>query len=99
MRKKIDTTVDHANKLSILIEETLAAFGIKGRICEVNDEDDAYRCCLEIVMGTRVDDILALDKDLSLALATIKPVKIIAPVSGRSIIEIIVPKTTKTPGE
>jgi len=83
-----DITVKNAE----IIEKTLDSFGIKARVAEVLDEGDEWHFSLEIVMGTRIDDILALDKDLSLALATLKPVRIIAPEPGRSFIGIIVSK-------
>ncbi len=89
--------IDYHTDQSEIIEKTLDAFGIRARVSEINDEGDMYRYGLEIVMGTRIDDILALDKDLSLALATVKPVKIIGQEPGRSLITIIVPKTKNSP--
>lgn len=92
-----ENSIDYQTAQSEIIEKTLDAFGFKTRVCEINDEGDDYRYSLEIVMGTRIDDILALDKDLSLALATIKPVKIIGQEPGRSVIGILVPKSKASP--
>jgi len=90
-------SIDYHTAQSEMIEKTLKAFDIRARVCEINDEGDSYRYSLEIVMGTRIDDILQLDKDLSLALATVKPVKIIGQEPGRSTVGIIVPKTKNSP--
>ncbi|OGK33131.1 hypothetical protein A3E10_01000 [Candidatus Roizmanbacteria bacterium RIFCSPHIGHO2_12_FULL_37_23] len=90
--KKDSRDKKEIERSATIIEKTLDAFGIKTRVSEVNIEDDNVRYSLEIVIGTRIDDIFSLDKDLSLALATLKPVKIIAPEPGRSMISIIVPK-------
>ncbi len=86
----------HTSQVDI-IESTFDSFGIRSRVSEINDETDSYHYFLEIVMGTHIDDILPLDKDLSLALASVKPVKIIAPVKGRSMVCIIVPKVEGVP--
>lgn len=79
----------HSNYIranALLIEQTLESFGITVRVAEINNRKNDIEFCLDIALGTRISDILALEKDLSLVLA--KQVEIEAPIPGRSLIAI-----------
>lgn len=78
---------------AMLIEKTLEAFGFQTRIAEVNECKDYIQFCLEIAVGTSLDDLLKHDKDLALALASpTGKVEFQAPIPGRSLVGINVPK-------
>lgn len=84
--------MDFVLRTAALIEQVLDSFGITTRVGEVNNRPNDIEFALEIALGTRISDILALDKDLALGLA-IPPdkLKIIAPIPGRSLIGIYLP--------
>lgn len=76
-----------------LIEQTLVAFGFMTRITEVNEFKNYIQFCLEIAVGTNLDDILKHDKDIALMLASpTGKVEIVAPIPGTSLIGINLPK-------
>lgn len=92
MSKYINRTKE-INGNALVIEQTLEAFGFTTRIKEVYELDDHIQFCLEIAVGTNLDNILKLDKDLALALASpTGKVEIIAPIPGTSLIGINLPK-------
>lgn len=75
-----------------IIEQTLESFGITSRVAEINTKPEKIEYCLEIALGTPIDDIVKHHKDLGMALATITgDVEIEAPIPGRSLIGIRVP--------
>lgn len=76
-----------------MIEKTLDSFGIQTRVAEVADNKDTIHYSLEIAMGTKLDDVIALNKDLAIALAAPEgKVEILAPEPGRSLVGVIVKK-------
>ncbi|MBC7263860.1 MAG: DNA translocase FtsK 4TM domain-containing protein [Chloroflexi bacterium] len=88
-----------------VIEETLASFGVPAKVVEVNQGPTVTQFGVEPgfverrdrqgkiqKVKVKVNRISALSKDLSLALAA-APIRIEAPVPGRSIIGIEVPNT------
>lgn len=80
----------HAN----VIEKTLESYGIRVRVAEIGylpKESIEYR--LEITQGTKITDIVKRKKELALALASSTgTIEIQAPIPGRSLIGITVPK-------
>lgn len=83
-------------KYSKLIEMTLASFNIGGRIAKVNDYKNCTQYCLDLELGTPIQNILKLDKDIALSLASpTGSVEIQAPIPHSSLIGITVPKHEK----
>jgi DNA segregation ATPase FtsK/SpoIIIE-like protein len=77
-----------------IIERTLRSFGIYSRVVEVNILENIVHFNIEIALGTKIDEVLALKKDLALALASPEEVEIEAPIKGRSLIGLKVPLRT-----
>ncbi len=75
-----------------VIEETLESFGVHGRVVEVSQGPTVTQFGLRPDVGVKVSRVTALEKDLSLALAA-SPIRIEAPVPGKSIIGIEVPNS------
>ena len=72
-----------------LIESTLASFGVAARVRGVNSGASVTQYELEPAKGVPVRKITALQNDLSLALAA--PIRMQAPIPGKSAIGIEVP--------
>ncbi len=105
--RTVESDEAEARERARLIEETLAAFGIPAEVVEWNrgpvvtqfgvepgfverpDRDGTPRR-----QKVRVSQILALQNDLALALAAV-PIRIEAPVPGRSLVGIEVPNEVK----
>jgi DNA segregation ATPase FtsK/SpoIIIE-like protein len=80
-----------------IIEETLEAFGLKVRVMEINAFRIHVQYCIEIEIGTTIEEILKREADLALALGSLTgKIKIIAPVPNTHYIGINLPKR-KTP--
>lgn len=87
---------EELKKNSELIELTLVAFGISARIAKVNDYKDCTQYCLELALGTPIQDLLKLDKDIALTLSSpTGNIEIQAPIPNSSLIGITVPKHKK----
>jgi len=81
---------------ALLIEKTLEAFGLTVRIVDINNFFGADRYNVEIAMGVKIEDILARKKELALALASpTGSVHIEAPIPGRALVGIWVPRKRK----
>lgn len=91
--KKVYPIKEHSE----IIEKTLDSYGIRVRVSEVNYlPDDAIQYCLEIVTGTKLEDIENRKRELALALASSTgTVEIQAPIPGRALVGITVPKVMK----
>lgn len=75
-----------------IIEQTLDSLGITARVVEVNYRPKDTEFCLEIALGTPVESITKLHKDVAMALASSTgDVEIEAPIPGRSLIAIRLP--------
>jgi len=75
-----------------LIEQTLDALGITARIAEVNFRPKDTEYCLEIALGTPLESITRLHKDIAMAVASpTGDVEIEAPIPGRALIAIRTP--------
>lgn len=80
---KIDATI---------IEQTFESFGITARVAEINYRPKDTEFCLEIALGTSLESITKLNKDIALALASpTGNVEIEAPIPGRSYIAVRMP--------
>jgi len=76
-----------------IIEETLANFHIQARVVEVNQGPAVTQFGVQPAAGVTVNRIVARQNDLSLALAA-SPIRIEAPVPGRSVVGIEVPNAS-----
>lgn len=75
-----------------IIEQTLDALGITARIAEINYRPKDTEFCLEIALGTPLESITKLNKDIALALASpTGDVEIEAPIPGRALVAIRMP--------
>jgi len=82
----------------------LASFGFAVRIAKVNDYKECAKYFLELAIGTPIQDLLKLDKDIAIGLSSPTGyVEIQAPIPNSSLIGITVPKHDKynkqKPGE
>jgi DNA segregation ATPase FtsK/SpoIIIE, S-DNA-T family len=78
-----------------IIKRTLANFGIRVEMDEVSIGPSITRYALKPAEGVKLSRIVALQNDLSLALAA-HPLRIEAPIPGKSLVGIEIPNTTKT---
>ena len=78
-----------------IIKRTLANFGIDVEVEEVTIGPSVTRYALKPAEGVRLSKILGLQNNLELALAA-HPVRIEAPIPGRSLVGIEVPNSAKT---
>jgi len=78
-----------------LIKRTLQNFGITVEMDEVSIGPTVTRYALKPAEGVRLQKILALQNNLELALAA-HPVRIEAPIPGKSLVGIEVPNTKKS---
>lgn len=78
-----------------VIEQTLESFGITARVVEVNMGPAVTQYALEVALGTKLSKIVALERDLALALAaSTGSIRIEAPIPGRSLVGIELPNRT-----
>ena len=78
-----------------IIKRTLENFGIQVEMGEVNVGPSITRYTLRPAQGTKLSKIVALQNELALALAA-HPIRIEAPIPGKSLIGIEVPNKTVT---
>jgi len=78
-----------------IIEKTLENFGIPVEMGEVNVGPTVTQYTLRPASGVKLMKITSLHRDLSLALAA-HPIRIEAPIPGRSLVGIEIPNKTKT---
>ena len=78
-----------------IIQKTLENFGIPVEMGEVNVGPTVTQYTLRPASGVKLSKITALHRDLSLALAA-HPIRIEAPIPGRSLVGIEIPNKTKT---
>ena len=80
---------------SNIIKRTLLNFGINVEMDEISIGPSVTRYALKPAEGVKLSKIVALQNDLSLALAA-HPLRIEAPIPGKSLVGIEIPNTTKT---
>ena len=78
-----------------IIKRTLQNFGILVEMDEITIGPSVTRYALKPAEGVKLSRIVALQNDLSLALAA-HPIRIEAPIPGKSLVGIEIPNTTKT---
>lgn len=78
-----------------IIRRTLHNFGIQVEMDEVSIGPSVTRYALKPAEGVKLSKILTLQNDLSLALAA-HPLRIEAPIPGKSLVGIEIPNTKKT---
>ncbi len=78
-----------------IIKRTLQTFGITVEMDEISIGPSVTRYALKPAEGVKLSRIVALNSDLSLALAA-HPIRIEAPIPGKSLVGIEVPNTAKT---
>src|SRR3989344_4298527 len=78
-----------------IIKRTLQNFGIDVEMDEVSIGPSVTRYAFKPAEGVRLSKIVALQNDLALALAA-HPLRIEAPIPGKSLVGIEIPNTTKT---
>lgn len=78
-----------------IIKRTLMNFGIDVEMDEVSIGPSVTRYALKPAEGVKLSRIVALQNDLALALAA-HPLRIEAPIPGKSLVGIEIPNTTKT---
>ena len=78
-----------------IIEGTLATFGVQARVIEINSGPAVTQYALQPAAGVQVRRVVSLQNDLSLALAA-APLRIEAPIPGKSAIGIEVPNKAAT---
>ncbi len=80
---------------SAIIKQTFANFNIAVQMEEINIGPTVTQYTLAPSQGVKLSKITALNNDLSLALAA-HPIRIEAPIPGRSLVGIELPNTTRT---
>jgi len=78
-----------------IIKRTLLNFGIDVEMDEISIGPSITRYALKPAEGVKLSRIVGLQNDLSLALAA-HPIRIEAPIPGKSLVGIEIPNTTKT---
>jgi S-DNA-T family DNA segregation ATPase FtsK/SpoIIIE len=78
-----------------VIRRTLLNFGIQVEMDEVSVGPSVTRYALKPAEGVKLSKIVALQNDLALALAA-HPLRIEAPIPGKSLVGIEIPNSTKT---
>ena len=78
-----------------IIKRTLQNFGIDVEMDEISIGPSITRYALKPAEGVKLSRIIALQNDLSLALAA-HPIRIEAPIPGKSLVGIEIPNTVKT---
>ncbi len=78
-----------------IIKRTLANFGIDVEMDEISIGPSVTRYALKPAEGVKLSKIVALQNDLSLALAA-HPLRIEAPIPGKSLVGIEIPNSTKS---
>lgn len=78
-----------------IIKRTLQNFGINVEMDEISIGPSVTRYALKPAEGVKLSKIVTLNNDLALALAA-HPIRIEAPIPGKSLVGIEIPNTTKT---
>lgn len=78
-----------------IIKRTLQNFGIDVEMDEISIGPSVTRYALKPAEGVKLSKIVGLQNDLALALAA-HPIRIEAPIPGKSLVGIEIPNTTKT---
>lgn len=91
-KKRNDSNIE---KNVVALEKVLRDFGIIGKVVAVTEGPAVTQYELELNSGTKVNKLLSLNKEISLALAK-KDVRIEAPIPGKSTVGIELPNESVT---
>lgn len=96
--KKTGTGTNQASieKNIITLEKVLKDFGVIGKVVEVHVGPTVTQYELELQSGTKVNKLLSIHREISLALAK-KDVRIEAPIPGKNTVGIELPNDQTTP--
>lgn len=94
-RDKGKPVVGDINANKNIIKRTLQNFGINVEMDEISIGPSVTRYALKPAEGVKLSRIVALQNDLSLALAA-HPIRIEAPIPGKSLVGIEIPNTIKS---
>ncbi|MES2088042.1 MAG: DNA translocase FtsK 4TM domain-containing protein [Patescibacteria group bacterium] len=94
-RDKGKAVVGDINANKNIIKRTLLNFGIDVEMDEISIGPSVTRYALKPAEGVKLSKIVALQNDLSLALAA-HPLRIEAPIPGKSLVGIEIPNSTKS---
>jgi len=96
--KKNDDYYYPVKEQAEIIEKTLDSYGIKARVVEIDklpDKSTLHK--IQITVGTVIEDIEKRKRELALALgSSTGKIEIQAPIPGRSLIGIHIPKVNKS---
>lgn len=93
--EKINKEMDFQRN-SVLIEAILQAFGVFARVDTVDEYKDSATYFLSLSLGTPIDEVLKLDKDLAINLPSpTGSIEIQAPIPNSTRVGITVPKNEK----
>ena len=93
--RKAQSSMEEQKKNALLIEETLANFGVEAEVIHIVKGPVVTRYELRPAPGVRVKRIKELENDISLSLAA-RSVKIEAPIPGKAAVGIEVPNSNVT---
>lgn len=82
---------DEVTRIIYLLEATLSSFGITSKVVEVHIEEEYILFGLEITMGTKLDDVINLEKDIAFGISSPTGKVEVAPIPGRNLVGIKVP--------
>ncbi|MHB0867067.1 MAG: FtsK/SpoIIIE family DNA translocase [Thermoleophilia bacterium] len=86
----VDDTGDSGERISRVLVETLASFGIEARIAGMVSGPRVTRYELQLGPGIKVSKVSGLKNDIAYALAT-TDIRILAPIPGKSAVGVEVP--------
>lgn len=91
--KKLESDEVDIKILIANIEQTFQSFGVIVRVVEFYIEEKYFDFYIEVAVGTTIESITNLHKEIGFSLASPSgDVEIIAPVLGRSVISIKIPR-------
>lgn len=91
--KKLESDEVDIKILVANIEQTFESFGVIVRVVEFYIKEKYFDFYLEIAVGTTIESIINLHKEIGFSLASPSgDVEIIAPVPGRSVVSIKIPR-------
>ena len=82
---------DEVTRIIYLLEAILSSFGITTKVVEVHIEEEYILFGLEITMGTKIDDLINLEKDIAFGISSPTGKVEVYPIVGRSLVGIKVP--------
>ncbi|MDO8737011.1 MAG: DNA translocase FtsK 4TM domain-containing protein [Thermoleophilia bacterium] len=88
--KQQEQSGDNLDRVSRVLEETLASFGIEARVVGTESGPRLTRYELQLAPGIKVNKVSTLKNDIAYALAT-TDIRILAPIPGKSAVGVEVP--------